>query len=194
MAGAFGADTDGSLNYLPLPSTVTIPIGSSAVLIYVVALPNSANFTATLTASASGFDPASQAFSILGSGGNAYDTWASGFGLDPATTGAPTADPDGDSFSNAQEYAFGTNPTQGNDSLLTSTASGGNLVVTWLQRSDVTYNVQSTGNLTTSFANDGTVSVVDGPVSPTPPAGYTRKQLSVPASGSKFYRVTAATP
>ena len=195
VAGAFGADTDGSLNYLPLPSTVTIPIGSSAVLIYVVALPNSANFTATLTASASGFDPASQAFSILGSGGNAYDTWASGFGLDPATTGAPTADPDGDSFSNAQEYAFGTNPTQGNDSLLTSTASGGNLVVTWLQRSDVTYNVQSTGNLaTTVFANDGTVSVVDGPVSPTPPAGYTSKQFSVPASGSKFYRVTAATP
>ena len=195
VAGAFGADTDGSLNYLPLPSTVTIPIGSSAVLIYVVALPNSANFTATLTASASGFDPASQAFSILGSGGNAYDTWASGFGLDPATTGAPTADPDGDSFSNAQEYAFGTNPTQGNDSLLTSTASGGNLVVTWLQRSDVTYNVQSTTNLaTTAFANDGTVTVVDGPISPTPPAGYTRKQITVPASGQKFYRVTGTTP
>jgi hypothetical protein len=127
-------------------------------------------------------------------GGSAYDTWASGFGLDPATTGAPTADPDGDSFSNAQEYAFGTNPTQGNGSLLSSTASGGNLVVTWLQRSDVTYNVQSTGNLATSFANDGTVSVVDGPVSPTPPAGYTSKQFTVPASGSKFYRVTAATP
>jgi hypothetical protein len=54
--------------------------------------------------------------------------------------------------------------------------------------------VQSTGNLSTSFANDGTVSVVDGPVSPTPPAGYTRKQFTVPASGSKFYRVTAATP
>ena len=128
-------------------------------------------------------------------GGSAYDTWASGFGLDPATTGAPTADPDGDSFSNAQEYAFGTNPTQGNGSLLSSTASGGNLVVTWLERGDVIYNVQSTGNLaTTAFANDGTVSVVDGPVSPTPPAGYTRKQITVPASGSKFYRVTAATP
>ena len=195
VAGTFGADTDGSLNYLPLPSTVTIPTGSNAVLIYLVALPNSANFTATLTASASGFDPASQAFSILGSGGNAYVTWASGFGLDPATTGAPTADPDGDSFSNAQEYAFGTNPTQGNGSLLSSTVSGGNLVVTWLERGDVIYNVQSTGNLaTTAFANDGTVSVVDGPVSPTPPAGYTRKQITVPASGSKFYRVTAATP
>ena len=131
---------------------------------------------------------------VTGSVTSAYDTWADGFGLDPATNGAPTADPDGDSFSNAQEYAFGTNPTQGNGALLGSTTSGGNLVVTWLQRSDVTYNVQSTGNLATSFANDGTVSVADGPVSPTPPAGYTRKQFSVPASGSKFYRVTAATP
>jgi len=128
-------------------------------------------------------------------GGSAYETWASGFGLDPATTGAPTADPDGDSFSNAQEYAFGTNPTQGNDSLLTSTASGGNLVVTWLQRSDVTYFVQSTGNLaTTAFANDGTVSVVDGPILPTPPSGYARKQITVPASGQRFYRVTGTTP
>lgn len=128
-------------------------------------------------------------------GGSAYDTWASGFGLDPATTGAPTADPDGDSFSNAQEYAFGTNPTQGNGSLLSSTVSGGNLVVTWLERPDVNYNVQSTGNLaTTAFANDGTVNVVDGPVDPAPPAAYTRKQITVPGSGSKFYRVTAATP
>ena len=128
-------------------------------------------------------------------GGSAYDTWASGFGLDPATTGAPTADPDGDSFSNEQEYAFGTNPTLGNGSLLSSTASGGNLVVTWLQRSDVTYSVQSTGSLaTTAFANDGTVSVVDGPVDPAPPADYTRKQFTVPATGRTFYRVSATVP
>jgi hypothetical protein len=52
--------------------------------------------------------------------------------------------------------------------------------------------VQSTANLaTTAFANDGTVSVVAGPTDPAPPAGYTRKQFTVPASGQKFYRVTA---
>jgi hypothetical protein len=196
VAGALAADVDGSLNYSPLPATVTIPAGSSAILIYVVALPNQADFVATMTASATGFDPASQAFSIVGSGGgNTYDTWASGFGLDPATDGAPTADPDGDSFTNSQEYAFGTNPTQGNGSLLTSTASGGNLVVTWLQRSDVTYNVQSTANLaTTGFANDGTVTVENGPTEPAPPVGYIRRQFTVPATGAKFYRVTGTTP
>jgi len=140
----------------------------------------------------------SQSIAVTGTvsdGGSAYETWASGFGLDPATNGAPTADPDGDSFSNAQEYAFGTNPTQGNGSLLTTTASGGNLVVTWLERPDVTYNVQSTTNLaTTAFVNDGTVSVVNGPTEPAPPADYTLKQFTVPASGSKFYRVSATVP
>jgi hypothetical protein len=128
---------------------------------------------------------------------NPYDSWASGFGLDPAVTtgptaGAPTADPDGDSFNNQQEYAFGTNPTQGTASLLSTESSGGNLIVRWFERAGVTYNVQSTANLaTTAFANDGTVSVVAGPTDPAPPAGYTRKQFTVPASGQKFYRVTA---
>jgi hypothetical protein len=194
VANALTADLDGLFVYTPLPAQVTMPIGAASRIIYLAALPSVPSFNVTLTVSADTFDPVTQTFSVQGSGGgNAYDTWASDFGLDPATNGAPTADPDGDSFTNAQEYAFGTNPTQGTGSLLSSTASGGNLVVTWLQRSDVTYNVQSTGNLSTSFANDGTVSVVDGPVSPTPPAGYTSKQFTVPASGSKFYRVTAAT-
>ena len=126
----------------------------------------------------------------VSSGANAYDTWASGFGLDPATNGAPTADPDGDTFSNAQEYAFGTDPTAGNPALLSASSAGGNLTVSWLERSDVTYAVQSTANLaSTAFADDGTVSVVNGPVDPAPPAGYTRKQFTVPATGNKFYRV-----
>ncbi len=130
---------------------------------------------------------------------NPYNTWASGFGLDPAittgpTAGAPTADPDSDGFNNQQEYAFGTNPTQGTPSLLSTESSGGNLIVRWLERAGVTYNVQSTANLaTTAFANDGTISVVAGPIDPAPPAGYTRKQFSVPATGNKFYRVSGAT-
>lgn len=124
-----------------------------------------------------------------------YDTWAGSFGLDPEIDGAPEVDSDGDGFSNAQEYAFGTNPTEGNGSLLTTETIEGNLVVTWLERSDVTYNVQSTTNLaTTAFADDGAVNVVPGPVEPAPPAGYTRKEFTVTADGQKFYRVTGTTP
>jgi hypothetical protein len=138
----------------------------------------------------------------ISSGGtppNPYNSWASGFGLDPDVTtgpnaGAPTADPDGDGFNNQQEFAFGTNPTLGSPSLLSTTASGGNLIVRWLERAGVTYNPQSTANLaTTAFGPDAEISVVAGPADPAPPAGYTRKQFTVPATGNKFYRVTATT-
>jgi hypothetical protein len=44
----------------------------------------------------------------------AYDTWASSFGLDPATDGAPTADPDGDGQNNLFEFTAGVEP---NDAL-----------------------------------------------------------------------------
>lgn len=194
------ANYEVSLNNSTFSSFVTLtPTGGTvaSTLVYVRIAASAPAGNPAGQVSLASFGATTQNIAVTGTvsgGGSAYDTWASGFSLDPATTGAPTADPDGDSFSNAQEYAFGTNPTQGNGSLLSSTASGANLVVTWLERSDVNYNVQSTGNLATSFANDGTVSVVDGPVSPTPPAGYTSKQFTVPVSGSKFYRVTAATP
>jgi hypothetical protein len=130
-----------------------------------------------------------------------YDTWASSYGLNATVTsgptaGAPAADPDSDSFTNQQEYAFGTNPTQATAGLLSSSTSGGNLTVTFLAREiGLTYNVQTTDNLsTTAFSNNGTVtgSVVDGPTSPTPPSGYIRKQFTITPSGSRnFYRVNA---
>jgi hypothetical protein len=71
-------------------------------------------------------------------------------------------------------------------------SSGGNLIVRWLQRPGLVYAVQSTTNLAgTPFAHDGSVIVTDGPATPAPPSGYTRKQFSVPANGSKFYHVRA---
>ena len=42
-----------------------------------------------------------------------YNTWASSFGLDPATDGAPGIDKDGDGESNAVEYALGSSPVSG---------------------------------------------------------------------------------
>jgi hypothetical protein len=160
------------------------------------------NTTLQLTASnaAGSGTPFSLTFSISASG-NAYDSWATIYGLNATVTtgptaGAPAADPDSDSFTNQQEYAFGTNPTQATAGLLSSSTSGGNLTVTFLAREiGLTYNVQTTDNLsTTAFSNNGTVtgSVVDGPTSPTPPSGYIRKQFTITPSGSRnFYRVNA---
>jgi hypothetical protein len=127
-------------------------------------------------------------------GSSDYDTWALNYGL-TGENALPGADPDGDGFTNAQEYAFGTDPMAATAALLTAEMTGGSLVVLWLERADVIYDVQSTVDLTSAaFGNDDDVMVVDGPAEPAPPVGYARKQFTVPASGSKFYRVTATVP
>jgi hypothetical protein len=127
--------------------------------------------------------------------GTPYDAWADSYGLDPATNGAPTADPDGDSFSNAQEFAFGTNPTQGNAALTQASVAGGNLTVTFIERdSGVTYAVQNTTNLAAGPWNPAAVTPTTATDQTGVPTGYTRKQFSVPATGNGFYRVTATTP
>jgi len=152
-------------------------------------------FHITITATnAAGTDIQTLVLSVsAGEEDDGYNTWAADYGL-TGEGALPDADPDGDGFSNVEEYAFGTDPMAATAALLTTTSSGGNLVVAWLERSDVTYNVQSTTNLaTTAFANDGAVNVEAGAVEPAPPEGYTRKQFSAPATGSKFYRVTATT-
>jgi hypothetical protein len=133
-----------------------------------------------------------QTRAVSGTVASAYDAWAASYSLTGADA-LPTADPDKDGLNNNNEYAFGTNPTVSNASLLSATTTGGNMTVTWIERnSGFTYAVQSTVNLaTTGFANDGAVTVVAGPTDPAPPAGYTRKQFTAPASSNKFFRVRA---
>ncbi|MEO6751409.1 MAG: hypothetical protein ABIP85_06490, partial [Chthoniobacteraceae bacterium] len=98
-----------------------------------------------------------------------------------ANTGnsADTADPDGDGWTNAQEYIFGTNPkTNDYTSLVTIAATGGNLTITFVTRqtagtgySGLTryYTVETNNDLTNSAAW-------------TPLAGYT----DIPASGQNI--------
>ena len=83
--------------------------------------------------------------------------WASSFGLNPATTGARTADPDGDGVSNLVEFAFGMNPTM--NSGATFTLSGTNLTSHGMPA----MNVDAGGNRTARFvrrktyASDGLI-------------------------------------
>jgi hypothetical protein len=132
---------------------------------------------------------------------SAYDSWASSYGLNATVTtgptaGAPTADPDADSFTNQQEYAFGTNPTLATAGLLTSSSGASGLTVVFLTRSNLTYNVQTTDNLsTTAFSNNATVTgeVITSSDQSGVPSGYIRKQFTIVPSGSRnFYRVVAS--
>ncbi|MFZ4483318.1 MAG: hypothetical protein ACOYOL_04975 [Chthoniobacterales bacterium] len=117
-----------------------------------------------------------------------YQTWTASYGLS-GTNAVTTADPDLDGFANRQEFAFGTSPIVGNAALVGAAGAGTNVLVTFLARAtnEVTYNVRSGTNL--SAWSPDAVSITNGPVSPTPPTNYTRRQFSVPASGAKFFRV-----
>jgi hypothetical protein len=50
----------------------------------------------------------------VGTPASAYDTWASGFGLDPATNGAPNANPSGDGVANVLKFTLGGSPLVAN--------------------------------------------------------------------------------
>lgn len=119
-----------------------------------------------------------------------YQTWAASFGL-TGTNANTTADPDLDGFANRQEFAFGTPPTIGNAALLDATRAGTNVAVTFLARAtnEVTYSVRSGTNV--ASWSPAVVSITNGPVSPTPPSGYTRRQFTVPTSAREFFRVDA---
>lgn len=125
-----------------------------------------------------------------------YSLWIAGFGLG-GDDALPAADPDHDGVSNLSEFAFGTSPTAGgNQAPLAPGLAGGRFVVSFLQRTDgsLAYTVQHAESLSTAFADNPSVtaSITNGPSSPAPPAGYVRRQFSVPATGTGFFRVRAA--
>lgn len=98
----------------------------------------------------------------------------------------PGADPDGDGFTNQQEFAFGTNPIIPNGALAATSATSGNLTLSWSgPASGMVYVVQKTADLaTTAFEND-----IGIPVNSSGGA----MSFSVPLTGPKmFYRVLAA--
>ena len=128
---------------------------------------------------------------ISGGGASAYDTWASGFGLNPATTGAPTANPSGDGVANLVKFALGGDPTvAGSTALPTVAKSGANLTFTYdvenAALADFDIGAESSTDLATwtpAVHGTGGVSIITSPVD----AGTTRVVVTMPASAPRLF-------
>lgn len=181
-------------------SSVTLPVvegsvASTTVYTRIAATADAGNPAGQVSIASSG--ATTQNIAVTGtvsSGG--YDSWASGFGLDPATDGAPAADPDGDGYLNDLEYAFGTNPTEGNGAVVEATSDGLTLLVAYLALdSGATYTVQSVADLATGDWASAGITPTASSNQTGVPVGYTRMEFSVSdPSGGNFYRVEAALP
>lgn len=120
-----------------------------------------------------------------------YDLWKT-----QITNGQnrPTDDPDGDGFSNREEFLFGTSPIVVEGSLKTVIPGTGTIVLRWLQReTGVTYTLRESDTLAA-----GSWSAV---VSPSPvkdsdqtgaPSGYGFHSVILPTSGQgRFFIIEA---
>lgn len=135
-----------------------------------------------------------------------YSTWASSFGLNPLTDGAPGVDHDGDGLANMVEFALGGDPTSGSNNAKTyslvsdSDADGDSsneLILTIAVRSGTpafagtpspsaikdgaTYTIQGSSDLGTFTAAVAPVTPVTTGL-PAAPAGYEYRSFSLDGS------------
>lgn len=107
------------------------------------------------------------------------------------------ADPDGDGFNNAAEFAFGMSPDQRDAALpVTSTLANDQVTLTWTRRvaaSDATYTVSTSTNLASPLWTP--VAGLTPQVVSTSglPEGYERVSATInkPSASQSFYRVEA---
>ena len=121
----------------------------------------------------------------ISSGG--YDSWVNGFSWPVGADKTRTGNPDGDGFTNLQEFLFGTSPVAGSGALITSQRSGGNLVIRWKQRiSGATYALKRSSTL----GNDWVTSPASVSNDGAPTGDYQPKMATVAiGAGRDFYRV-----
>lgn len=123
--------------------------------------------------------------------GTSYETWSLII-PNPADRGR-AADPDGDGFTNLQEFLFGTSPVAASGSLSTSEQTPSGLVVRWNQRATggSVYTLQESTTLLDNPWPTSSAIITNSAVQNV--TDYIRKEALVPISGPRrFVRVKAA--
>lgn len=131
-----------------------------------------------------------------------YGTWAASFGLNPATTGAYSQDPDNDGLSNSLEYLLGTSPISGaSGNRPVATKSAANLTVVYRRKlaavtggfaDQVQYSeTLAEGSWTTAQHNTGGVTITATAVD----AETEEVTVTIPSAGvKKFARLRVVAP
>ncbi len=124
-------------------------------------------------------------------GSYAYSEWSDSFEVNP---GGPDEDPDGDGFKNIEEFLFGTSPHDRDASLITMESGDGELVFTWLEREDPSYDFQDSETLAQGSWDTAPETVGEAADQSGVPENYIRKEVVVTTTGapSRFFRVAAS--
>ena len=114
------------------------------------------------------------------------DTWETQNGLSPTNSvgiNGANGDPDGDGFTNLQEFMAGTNPQDAASLLRITQISTGGTSIAWSSIPGRNYQVLATTNVAAAFQLiSGTITAFGSPTS------FTN---SAPAGAARFYRVRA---
>jgi len=116
------------------------------------------------------------------------NTWWDGYGIASADR-TVTADPDGDGWTNAQEFSFGLNPSSAGGKTVEVNPSNPNKIVFLQRSSGASYVVQSATDLGSGF--NGTVTATAASDQSGVPEGYTRYEATFPSGSRGFLRVEA---
>jgi len=122
----------------------------------------------------------------------AFQSWMAGYGFS-GSTALGSADPDGDGWNNAQEFAFGLAPNAAGGTLLKIESSGSGAKIAYLQRSGVRYAVKSSTDLTVWI----TGTVIPSKSDPQPgglPSGYEQWEATLNGGDKGFLKVEATVP